>query len=191
MKSLSTMNRRQKGMTLTETLLALGVTAMVAVLAYGGYKMATGDVSTSSMTNGVTQSVSKVKQIWGPMGSYTGVSNDNLNKSGGVPKDFKVSGTTILNSWGGNVVFSPGATASEFLVGIQGIPTAECAKFLSSVEGLAYTLRTGVTNDSTGTITGTPYVVKDSTTALSTTTLMNASSCGSAAATVDAIVTIR
>jgi len=151
---------RQAGMTLTESLLVLGIGAAVAVLAYGGYKMATGMVSASSQVRGITQLAAGIQRVFGVAGNYADVSAANVINSRIVPSDFKVGGGVITHAWGNSVVPQPGnqvgAGTTQFRITINGVPQNVCVDFLSGISSAATTLWAG------GTTAGT-HDVKDST----------------------------
>lgn len=147
--------RKQAGMTLTESLLVLGVAAMVAVLAYGGYKMATSSVSTSSQVNGTIQLVGGIKRIFGTGADYSTVNVANVINSQIVPADFKKSGTTdIYNGWGGNITPAVGDQAgatptSVFKLTIAGVPVANCIELVAGIASAAQSLWVGGTTAGT------------------------------------------
>ncbi len=133
MKSLHLNTRNnQSGMTLTEALLVLAVGALVAVLAYGGYKMATNDVKTQSQVKGVIALAGKVKQVYSTSANYLGVSTADVVSAKLVPSDFKINGATIDNSWGGKVELD-GTASSSFYVRIKNVPSEGCIEFLAGI----------------------------------------------------------
>lgn len=151
---------RQAGMTLTESLLVLGIGAAVAVLAYGGYKMATGMVSASSQVRGVTQLAAGINRIYGVTANYSTLNNTNVVSSKIVPSDFKVNGTNITTAWGGAITVGPGNQAGAtpntmFKITINSVPTDNCVDFVSGIASAATTLWVN------GTTVGT-HDVKDS-----------------------------
>lgn len=149
---------RQAGMTLTESLLVLAIGAAVAVLAYGGYKMATGMVSVSSQTKGATQLVAGIKRVFGVASDYLTVTNANVINAKLVPDDFKydASAGTITNKWGGYVTASVGNEAgatptTKFKLTITGVPKSDCVDFVTGLTSAAESIwvngTTAGTND--------------------------------------------
>lgn len=151
MKALKNINRKtQAGMTLTESLLVLSVGALVAVLAYGGYKMATDDVKSQSQAKATVQLVGKIKQTFGTAPNYNDVTVNNVVNARLVPADFKTTATpTIVNAWGGNVTPAvvTGNTA-QFQLTITSVPSDGCVEFLSGISSaaLSLTMGTGASN---------------------------------------------
>lgn len=154
---------RQAGMTLTESLLVLGVGAAVAVLAYGGYKMAIGQTNASSQVRGITQLVAGIQRVFGVSGNFSTVTAANVVNSRIVPTDLRSVGTSISTVWGGAITPGVGNQAgntpvTNFKLTIAGVPKDACVDFLSGISGAASTLwvngTTAGTNDakdSTGT----------------------------------------
>lgn len=158
MKALHKIVRKQQaGMTLTESLLVLSVGALVAVLAYGGYRMATSDVQVQSQTKGVVQLVGKIKQTFGTAADYSGVTLANVINARIVPADFKVNGVTSIDTaWGGTITPAVGSEAgavpvTSFKLTIVNVPAEGCVDFLSGISSAANSLwvagTTAGTND--------------------------------------------
>lgn len=143
MKTLKTF-KSQAGMTLTESLLVLGVGALVAVLAYGGYKMATSDVKVQSQVNGTVQLIGKIKQLYSSAANYNGLTTAVVVNSKIVPSDFKTVNTSgseaINNAWGGTVAVAPANSDTQFTLTISSVPQQGCIEFLSGIAGTALTL---------------------------------------------------
>lgn len=149
MKALNTNTRnklntlkQQAGMTLTESLLVLSVGALVAVLAYGGYKMATSDVKVQSQAKGTVQLVGKIKQVFGTSASYgatAGASMYTTVKNAKIlPADFKDNGTAFVNAWGGTVIPAVGdPNTAQFTITINGVPAEGCIEFLNGINSAA------------------------------------------------------
>lgn len=144
LKHLGLRMHRQAGMTLTESLLVLGIAAAVAVTAYAGYKMATSDVSASDLSNGNVAMVSKIKQVWGVAGDYSTVTAEGLIKAGVLPKSFKFNSTdsSITDNYGNAVTVS--GAANKFAVLLGGPYDKDvCTKVASGLTGIAYSVYVG------------------------------------------------
>lgn len=143
---MNAVQRKQAGMTLTESLLVLAVGALIAVLAYGAYRMATSDVKVQSQVQGTVQLVGKIKQIYSSAANYGTASaslNQAVNDAKIVPSDFKGSGATITNAWGGAVNVAVGATNTQFTVTFVGVPQEGCIEFVTGIASAATTLVVG------------------------------------------------
>lgn len=138
---LSTL-KKQAGMTLTESLLVLAVGALVAVLAYGGYKMATSQVSSQSQIEGTVQLVAGIKRVFGTGNSYSDVNVANVINSKIVPPAFKTTGTaSIDHAWGGTITPAVGNQAgatptSQFKLTITAVPTDNCVDFVAGISNM-------------------------------------------------------
>ncbi|MBS1196294.1 MAG: prepilin-type N-terminal cleavage/methylation protein [Proteobacteria bacterium] len=141
--------KKQNGMTLTESLLVLAVGALIAVLAYGAYRMATSDVKVQSQVQGITQLVGKIKQVFGTGATYgTADMVKSIVDAKIVPADIKIGGTaaapTLSNAWGGGVTIV-GAGAA-FTITIVGVPSEGCIQFLSGISSAANSMTMGGTS---------------------------------------------
>lgn len=126
--------KQQAGMTLTEALLVLTIGALVAVLAYGGYRMATNDVKTQSQVNGIITLSGKIKQVFSTGADYSTVTAANVINAGLVPPDFRAAGGTINNSWGGTVTPTAVAgNAARYQIVITVVPVDGCMDFLAGI----------------------------------------------------------
>lgn len=139
--------KKQSGMTLTESLLVLAVGALIAVLAYGAYRMATSDVKVQSQVQGITQLVGKIKQVFASAADFSGVTNTSVTNAKIVPADFKVSGTTISNAWGGTITAAQvTGDATKFQLTITKVPKEGCMEFLAGIASAAQSMTMGGTS---------------------------------------------
>lgn len=145
----------QKGSTLTETILAIGVGAFLAALAYGGYKMATGQVSAGSQSRSTITLIGGIKRIFGMGTDYSTVNTANVINSQLVPNDFKVNGTSdIYNAWGGTIVPAVGNQAggtpvTSFKLTVSNVPKEQCIDYVSGVSSAAGAIWVGGTTAGT------------------------------------------
>lgn len=138
--------KKQTGMTLTESLLVLAVGALIAVLAYGAYRMASSDVKVQSQVQGITQMVGKIKQVFGTGTDYNNVTIANVINARIVPADFKVNGTTAINNaWAGTITPAVGTNTAQFTLTITNVPAEGCMEFLSGISSSATVLTVGGT----------------------------------------------
>lgn len=134
---------RQAGMTLTESLLVLGIGAMAAAIAYGGYKMATSTVAVSSQTNGTIMLIGGIKRIFSTATDYSSVTVANVINAKIVPSNFRINGTTdIFNDWGGTIIPAVGIQGAaipvtKFKLTISGVTAEQCADFVNGISSAA------------------------------------------------------
>ncbi|MBI1891892.1 MAG: prepilin-type N-terminal cleavage/methylation domain-containing protein [Burkholderiales bacterium] len=153
MKAFQITRKTQAGMTLTESLLVLAVGALVAVLAYGGYKVASGNVSEKSAVESTARLLTSIKKAFGGSGNYTtNVTTANLAKSGIVPTDFKsdTAAGTVAAPWGtGTSMVTIAGTGTAAVpvntvpVTLTNVPASICLAIMSGVEGLAEGIKAG------------------------------------------------
>lgn len=134
---------RQAGMTLTESLLVLGIGAMAAAIAYGGYKMATASVTVASQTNGTIMLIGGIKRTFSTATDYSGVTVTNAINAKVVPSNFRINGTTeIYNGWGGLVTPAVGIQGAaipntKFKITVSAVPSDHCADFVNGISSAA------------------------------------------------------
>lgn len=144
---------KQHGLTLGESLLVLGVSALIAVSAYGAFRFANSDVAANDMGRGAVTLASQIKRTLGSTGSYASVSATSIKDAGLVPSGWKHDGSDLRDNYG-NVVAVSGSTAS-FALTFQDMSPADCAKVISQFEGVAYKINVGTAaGGSAGVISG-------------------------------------
>lgn len=144
--------KKQAGMTLTESLLVLAVGALVAVLAYGGYKMAVGNVNQAASVDSAARLMSAIKKSFGASGNYTtNVTTANLAKSGIVPAEFITDATagTVKAPWGTTsmvTILGTGTAAAPkntVPVTFTNVPVDICLSLLAGIEGFTESMTAG------------------------------------------------
>jgi len=199
--------RRQRGVTLTETLLVLGVAAILAAAAYRAYAVANNDARNNDMSNGSLALVGKIKQVWGTDGNYSGLDGndapDALFNSGILPAQFrregKGSSAKIKDLHGYDVTFN--GIEGAFAIGFTNLSKEACVLLASSLSGVAHSVYVGraraTTNSSSGTISisgGKEYKGPniDTDSGLDNTALSDTAGCGvSSAANRKLVALIR
>lgn len=137
--------RKERGLSLTETLLVLGVIALIAVIAYLGYNAATSSVKTGGEAQALVQLTSNITKTFASSADYAGVTAQSVIEAGLVPKQFKVKGTgasrTIQNAYGGTIVPStqsvPSANTSKFQLVYDSVPSESCVELAQAVGNAA------------------------------------------------------
>lgn len=181
-----TKQRRQKGFTLIEIIIALAVIGVaIAGMLYYQSRAEAGQKANNTVS-ALTSMVGNIKTTFAPANSFAGVTATNLNSAGVIVEPFTGSGTAITDPWGGSVTVagSPGFFGISLLA-----PNAEvCMKIVTglvrnaarvTVHTAAPTFVTTATTAETMLTTGT--VVKAN--AAATFDAANASSgCGGASA---------
>lgn len=134
MKSLPAY-RRQRGFTITELMLVLGVGAVIIAGAFTGYKVVSESNDDQQNMSATTNLLASVKNKWSGIGSYTGVSDSAVNAAGLVVKPLTWDGTNIKNVYSHNIVFS---TQAANFAGQISVPTNKCIDTIGALDGIAY-----------------------------------------------------
>lgn len=142
----------ESGMTLMET---MGVILIGLVLMAGAAFMFASLLSSSKlaeMEQTITMVRMQTQQMFASSQDYSGLDNALAIKSGLAPKKM-VKGTSIVNSWGGNITLGVGDDTGTFTVQVDTIPHEECTKLATyqldswwtvDVNGTEITKDTGV-----------------------------------------------
>lgn len=141
--------RKQKGLTLGESLLVLGVAALIAVGAYSAYKFANSDVAANDLGRGAVTLASQIKRINGSTG-YTAVNSTNVKDL--VPGGWKWDGTDVIDNYGNPVSVSGGA--ASFALVFSNLSPQDCQKVVSQFEGISYKLHIGGASAAAGVVSG-------------------------------------
>lgn len=136
-------HKKQTGLTLVESLLVLAVAALVAVLAYGGYKMANQGVKSQSGVESTVRLLTSIKKTFGSSGDYTGITGDLVKSSGVVPSDFDTSGTNFKAPFGSAVTIASAASNKMAAVTFAAVPADICMDLVSGIEGMTEVLTVG------------------------------------------------
>lgn len=128
--------RQHRGLSLTETLLVLGVIALVAVIAYAGYNAATSSVKTGGETRSAVTLLNNIQKTFGTAANYNAVTVPNLINAGQVPSTYRVTGTTAINNTYGSPVYV-GFAGSQYGIAVTGVPNEQCVEFAQGVASSA------------------------------------------------------
>lgn len=168
--------KRQRGSALTEALLYMGVVALLVGTAYGAYRVVNSDIAIDKEIKATTGLISKVRQVYGPAGDYTGATAANIILGGLVPPDFAAqSATVIVDSFKYPIDFTTATTS--LTMKFNSLTPEACSAFGAGVQGLSFTLMAGT------------QTVKDATTVYSPAAL--AAGCQTAGSSNTLTITIR
>lgn len=142
-----------RGLSLTETLLVLGVIALVAVIAYNGYNAALAAVKVSGETQAIAQLHSNISKTFGNEPNYDEVSSENIINASLTPNTFRVqdSGGTksIINVYGGEVEVGPEVVGGKrYKITYNLIPAESCVEFSQSTARFSQELHINEVGDS-------------------------------------------
>lgn len=171
--------KKQKGFTLIEIMIAMGIIgAAVAVVLYYQSKAESASKVTDT-TTAVTTMISKIKTIYGSSG-YTTLSATAVNGMSIITQPLKWDGTSaVLDSWGN--AMSLNGSASSFALTLGGATSAitkdECVTLATNLANSAKLVSVGAVTAASGAISG-GKAYKDATGALSIANLADPAGCG-------------
>ena len=129
--------KTQKGFTLIELIIALAVigAAVGGVLVF--QSTAEQRQKLVGTTNAFTVMTGKIRNVWSPAGSFSGVSSANIASGGIVEKPFVTSGSNVLDPWGGTLGVASGGASNRWYGISMTLPTSDaCTAFASAVSSL-------------------------------------------------------
>lgn len=143
--------KNQRGYTMTELMLVLGVGAMILGGAYAGYNAVSSDASYQQTTTSALHLASGVKNLWGTTGSYTGLTTTKVINANLVPKPLTSNTTRIFHPYGDQVSFSllstsGAATTVNYLITFSNIPKGFCLTLAPALDAVAFDIRIGGTD---------------------------------------------
>lgn len=127
--------RNQRGFTITELMLVLGVGAVILAGAFIGYKTVSGNNDDQQNMSAQTNLLAATKNKWSGIGSYASVTAAAVNSAGLVNKPLSWDGTNINNVYSMSIGF--GGQAGNF-VGQVAVPPEKCIETVGSLDGIAY-----------------------------------------------------
>jgi len=123
------------GITLIETLLAIGVGSLLVIAAVSFYMETVGGGRTSQANQQVQGIVSGVHGLYASQSSYSTLTSDALQKGGVFPSDMldrTTSPAGVFNPWRGTVAVAPAAGGSQFTIALTQVPQDACVSMLST-----------------------------------------------------------
>ncbi|MCK6421776.1 MAG: hypothetical protein L6Q73_12855 [Aquabacterium sp.] len=130
--------RTQAGMNLAESLLVLGVAALVTAGSYGAYNFAVSDVTVESQARAIVTLIAQIRRVNGQH-DYTGVTPAGVQAI--VPPGWQWDGTDVRDSYRNPVGISGSAVSFALLV--DQMSSRDCQKLLPMVAGMAYRIHVG------------------------------------------------
>lgn len=125
---------KQRGLTLIEVIVALGIGALVIGGALSLYASASSSQYGTQLNSDLSAVRSSVKSLYSGQGGYgVGSLNSVLITGNKVPTTMSVSGTTIRHQQNGTL--SVDGNTSNFTMTVTNIPTDVCVNLVSSANG--------------------------------------------------------
>ncbi len=109
----------------------LGVLAIIGVLSVGGiagYSKAMMKFKINKTAQQITEIVTNIRTLYAQQKDYNGVSNTTAIGMGAVPDDLKLNGSSITNTFGGNInIYGNGYDQDKsFFINLSGLPKEAC-----------------------------------------------------------------
>lgn len=139
--------KKERGFTITELMLVLGVGSVIMAGAFLGYKTVSSNNQDQQNQQSTVNLLAGVKNKWQGLGSYAGVTSAAVNAAGLVNKPLTWDGTNIQNAFSKNIVFS--GAASNFVAQIT-VPVEKCLDGIGGLDGVAYRIDVGSTGSAAG-----------------------------------------
>lgn len=137
-------NKRQKGFTLVELVIVLGI-VVVGVIAILGRQNSTNQASRVMTESGNLQTiVGKVNASFAGRASYAGLSTAFLLDQGAFPTSM-VNGTNVVNVWNGAVTVASGTGDTSFDITTASVPTGACIELVTTTSRSFRTVTVGTT----------------------------------------------
>lgn len=152
MKNFSSINRmKNKGFSLIEILLVIGIIAVLAIAAFIIFPQVQASSRANTEQSNIMTMAAGVKNLFN--GRYAGLTDGIAIDGNIVPASMHDGASTITSSWGGDATLAPSGTGNTlFTITYTALPTEVCLKL---VPGLvqnfeSITLPAGtITRDST------------------------------------------
>lgn len=140
--------RRQRGVTLMEALVVLGIAGalIMGALQFMSSASSSQDVSTASRNLGMI--ASGVTSLYSSSAVYDGLDNQVLLDAEIVPTSM-IAGTDIINAWDGDVTVAPANSDRDFTIEYTQVPQSACTSLATSTFQSFQELAVGGTTVST------------------------------------------
>ncbi|MDQ2309640.1 type 4 pilus major pilin [Pluralibacter gergoviae] len=144
--------KSQKGFSLLELLLVLGIIAALVVAAFIVYPKVQASQRAQAESNNIATIQAGVKSLYTASSSFTGLTNSVAVQAKIFPDNMLVgSGTEAkpVNAFKGNVLVKEDSTGpskakgSSFTITYENVPAAECTKIITAAAGNFYTAGVG------------------------------------------------
>ena len=137
MKSMKLPNRLQKGFSLVEIMLVLGLVAVFIGVVFMTYSKVKSNSDVNTEVQNITAIQGGIHRLYASQSNFTGLSNAVIIAAN-IPANttFTPGSTTITNRWGGSVVAAPSAApATTYTITTDTVPQTECTDLASELAG--------------------------------------------------------
>lgn len=133
---------KQRGFTITELMLVIGVGTVMIAAAFYGYKQVSEENADRENAYATARFLGAIKAKWRGIGTYSTVDVPNVIAAGLVTKPFafKPDGTVIWNPY--QQPFYLFGSPAEFFA-LMTIPKSKCVVTVAALDGVAYKIWSG------------------------------------------------
>ncbi|WP_310622254.1 type 4 pilus major pilin [Flexibacterium corallicola] len=161
--------RRNKGATLTEMLLVMGIIAGILVTVFVTYQLTEDSRKSTEAMQELASIQSKIRNLYSGQSNYNGIGNSSVIKM--LPSTM-VNGSSVLNAFQGVVTIAAadggGGSNSGFSIKYDNIPMEGCIDLATSDLGPSvYTIKVNTTTKSLGSGDELPFNPGNASTACS------------------------
>ncbi|EGV2900811.1 pilus assembly protein [Salmonella enterica] len=133
------MKKYEKGLSLIEASMVLALSAIVISGVMFYYQSASDSNKTQNTISEVMSTIAAINGLYVGQSSYTGLGNAILHSSSAIPQNYRGSGSTITNPFGGQMNITPGDPGkdgapghdNQYAITLTGIPTSACMNIVS------------------------------------------------------------
>lgn len=123
LKNKINMNKKEKGLTLIESLVVVGILLGIVAIALTLYGTVRDRLSVKNTSEDVSFMYAQITDLFSDEGTED-LDTDLAIQSGIVPSKMKVVGSTVYNSWDGKVTID-GTGTNAFEVSIEKVPSGD------------------------------------------------------------------
>ena len=133
----SRMAQQEKGFTLTEIAIVLGIIGLILGAIWTAASSVYSNQRVNHANTALMQIVSGIRSLYATSGSDTGMTITSLYAANALPTDLSATGgTTMISPFpGGATTIVPTTDGYGFLVTMSGLTTASCISMLMNIAG--------------------------------------------------------
>lgn len=136
MNQTVTSKTAQRGFTITELMLVMGVGASMLAGAFLAYKSVSETQTDQETIAAHVNLLLAVREKWAPLGSYATVGHLNIYNAGLVAKPLSWDGANIKSSWASETIHFNG-DASHLVGWFYGVPGKKCIEIVGALDPVA------------------------------------------------------
>lgn len=140
---------KQRGFSLVEILLVLGIIALLAIAAFIIFPQVQAANRANTEQANITTMAAGIKNLYGSTRNYAGVTPRILVQARIAPTSMyanNTAATTLTSAWSGDVSVGPtGTNNSQFIITYAGVPTEVCTRLVPGLLSNFQTVTVGST----------------------------------------------